>query len=160
MVEILHMPGFLGTNANFAADMTLVLMLLVGVMFTIGFMLARKKKYETHRWVQTSAAILNAILVLWLMVLPFRDFVIRDVGGPRNGIFYTLTILHAAIGAIAFPFGIFVVLRGNKLVPKFLQFSNYKLFMRTAYVLYMTAIFFGVLVYIVWFVLIPNPPLY
>ena len=24
MVEILHKPGFLGTNANFAADMTLV----------------------------------------------------------------------------------------------------------------------------------------
>lgn len=160
MVEILHLPGFLGTNANFAADMTLVLMLLVGVMFTIGFILARRRKYEIHRWVQTAAAVLNAILVLWLMILPFRDFVIRDSGGPRPGIFYAVTSIHAAIGAIAFPFGMFVVLRGNKLVPKFLQFSNYKLFMRTAYALYIITILAGILVYFTWFVFIPDPPIY
>src|SRR3990172_6829725 len=123
MNEFLHQPGFLNTNANFAADMTLVLMLLVAALFTIGFILARRRKYKAHRWVQTSAASLNAILVLWLMILPFRDFVIRDQGGPRPTIFYAITIAHAVIGAIAFPFGMFVVLRANKLVPKPLTFN-------------------------------------
>ena len=160
MVELLHRPGFLGTNANFAADMTLVLMLVVALMFTIGFYMARRKKYEVHRWIQTSAATLNAILVLWLMVLPFRDFVIRDQGGPRPEVFYYITIAHALIGAIAFPFGIFVTLRGNRLVPKALRFTNYKLFMRTAYTLYMLATLAGVVVYFTWFSLIPNPPIY
>jgi uncharacterized membrane protein YozB (DUF420 family) len=160
LIEILHQPGFLRTNANFAADMTLVLMLLVAALFTIGFMLARQRKYEAHRWVQTSAASLNAILVLWLMILPFRDFVLRDQGGPRLPIFYTTTVIHALIGAVAFPFGMFVMLRGNNLVPKALRFSNYKLFMRTAYALYLLATLAGVLVYIVWFVIIPNPPQY
>jgi len=160
MVEILHLPGFLGTNANLAADATLLLMVVIGIMFTIGFILARKKKFEAHRWVQTSAAILNAVLVLWLMILPFRDFVIRDTGGPRTGFFYVITILHAVLGAVALPFGMFVVLRGNRLVPKALRFNNYKLFMRTAYGLYIVTILAGVLVYYTWFVMIPNPPLY
>lgn len=160
MIEILHQPGFLGTNANFAADMTLILMLVVAALFSVGYLLARRRKFEAHRWVQTSAASLNAILVLWLMILPFRDFVLRDQGGPRPSIFYTVTIIHALIGAVAFPFGMFVMLRGNNLVPGALRFSNYKLFMRTAYALYMLATFAGVLVYLVWFVVIPNPPLY
>jgi uncharacterized membrane protein YozB (DUF420 family) len=126
----------------------------------VGFILARRRKFEAHRWVQTTGATLNAILVLWMMILPFRDFVIRDNGGPRPNIFYTITSLHAAIGAIALIFGVFVTLRGNQLVPKSLRFNNYKLFMRTAYGLYIFATFLGVLVYIVWFVIVPNPPLY
>jgi uncharacterized membrane protein YozB (DUF420 family) len=160
MTELLHRPGFLGTSANFAADVTLVLMILVAAMFTVGLVMARRRRYEVHRWIQTSAAALNAILVLWLMILPFRDFVLRDVGGPRPTIFYAVTTVHALAGAIAFPFGMFVTLRGNGLVPKPLRFNNYKLFMRTAYGLYMFTTLLGILVYLTWFVLIPNPPIY
>jgi uncharacterized membrane protein YozB (DUF420 family) len=158
--EFLHQPGFLNTNANFAADMTLVLMLVIAALFTFGFYLARRRKYEAHRWVQTTAVLLNAILVLWMMILPFRDFVLRDQGGPRLPIFYAITVIHALIGAVAFPLGLFVMLRGNNLVPKALRFRNYKLYMRTAYALYMFATLAGVLVYLVWFVWIPNPPLF
>ena len=32
MTELLHQPGFLGTSANFAADMTLVLDFLVAAV--------------------------------------------------------------------------------------------------------------------------------
>jgi uncharacterized membrane protein YozB (DUF420 family) len=158
--EFLHQPGFLNTNANFAADMTLVLMLVIAALFTFGFYLARRRKYEAHRWVQTTAVLLNAILVLWMMILPFRDFVLRDQGGPRLPIFYAITVIHALIGAVAFPLGLFVMLRGNNLVPRALRFRNYKLYMRTAYALYMFATLAGVLVYLVWFVWIPNPPLF
>jgi len=160
MTGILHQPGFLGTNANFAADMTLVLMLLIAALFTVGFILARQRRYVAHRWIQTTGATLNAILVLWMMILPFRDFILRDIGGPRPGIFYTITGIHAAIGAIAFVFGVFVTLRGNQLVPRVLRFNNYKLFMRIAYSLYILATLLGVLVYFTWFVIVPNPPIY
>src|SRR5687768_795031 len=100
MTELFHSPGFLGTNANFAADMTLVLGILVAVLFTIGLILARMGKYDAHRWVQTTAAAINLILVLWLMVLPFRDFIIRDTIGPQPHYFYVITTLHATIGFI------------------------------------------------------------
>jgi len=160
MEGILHNPGFLGTNANFAADMTLVIMLLIAALFTVGFALARAEKYTAHRWVQTAGALLNLIMVLWLMVLPFRDFIVRDIGGPRPNIFYTVTTLHAVFGFSAVVFGLFVVLRGNNLMIKPLRFDNYKPYMRIAYALYMLTTLIGIWVYVTWFVTIPVAPAY
>jgi uncharacterized membrane protein YozB (DUF420 family) len=162
MNEILHQPGFLGTNANFAADMTLVISLLVAVLFSLGVVLAVKGRYQIHRWIQTTAASLNAILVLWMMILPFRDFIIRDFLGSAPAMFYYVTSLHALIGFFGLTVGLFVVLRANelKLIPKALRFNNYKLFMRISYGLYMLATLMGIWVYLTWFVSIPNPPTY
>jgi uncharacterized membrane protein YozB (DUF420 family) len=160
MNEILHQPGFLGTNANFAADMTLVVSIIVAILFTVGVVLAVKGRYTAHRWVQTTAAALNAILVLWMMILPFRDFIVRDFMGERPAYFYAVTTAHAIIGFTALIFGLFVVLRGNNfiLIPKAFRFNNYKLFMRISYALYMLASLLGIWVYFTWFVSIPNPP--
>jgi len=160
MTEILHRPGFLGTAGNLAADMTLVMMLVIAAIFTGGMLLARRKKYDAHQWVQTTGAVLNLALVLWMMVLPFRDFVVRDMEGPRPFYFYGVTIIHAALGASAVLFGLFVVLRGNNLMIKPLRFKRYRPFMRVAYGLYMAATLMGIVVYLTWFVVIPNPPLY
>jgi uncharacterized membrane protein YozB (DUF420 family) len=158
MIDLLHQPGFLGTHANFAADFTLVMMLLIAGLFTLGTVMARRQRYQVHRWIQTSAALLNLIMVLWMMILPFRDFVVRDIGGPRPTFFYTVTSVHAIIGFAALTFGLFVTLRGNELVPQPLKFNNYKRYMRIAYGLYMAATLLGVWVYIIWFITIPNPP--
>lgn len=160
MTALLHSKGFLGTNANFAADMTLVLGIVVATLFTIGFVLARNKKYTAHRWCQTAAVTINLILVLWLMILPFRDFVLRDVGGPREAIFYLVPSIHATIGSIALIFGVFVALRGNELMIKPLKFKNYKVFMRIAYGLYMAATLVGCTVYYTWFVVVSKPPVF
>jgi len=158
MTELLDQHGFFGTSANFIADATLTAMILVGLLFTIGAGLAHLHRYTAHRWVQTSAATLNAILVLWMMVLPFRDFVLPGIPDQVGERFYTVTILHAVVGAVALPFGLFVVLRGNELVPNRLKFKNYKPYMRVAYTLYILTILLGVWVYFTWFVNNPNPP--
>ena len=155
MTELLHSNGFLGTNGNWAADFTLVMMLLVGATLTTGFILARMEKYNIHMVVQTFGVLLNVVFVLWLMVLPFRDFIVKDLGGPRIPIFYVITILHAVLGFCAATFGLFVVLRGWGFMPKPLRFNNYKPFMRVAYGLYMAAILAGIAVYIVWFTVLP-----
>lgn len=158
MPDLLHAPGFLGTNANFAADATLVISILIAIMFTLGYYLARKHKYEAHKWFQTTGAVLNIILVLWLMILPYRDFIVRDTGGPRESVFYFVTSIHALVGVFAFIFGNFVVLRGHKLVPKFLRFENYKPYMRVAYTLYLVTTLLGVWTYLTWFVTTAIPP--
>jgi uncharacterized membrane protein YozB (DUF420 family) len=160
MNQIFHQAGFLGTHANLATDITLVVGLLVATLFTIGVVMAVQGRYQVHRWIQTSAATLNAIFVLWMMILPFRDFVARDFMGSRPPLFYYVTSLHALIGFFGLTLGVFVVLRANKikLIPKALRFNNYKLFMRVSYSLYMLATLVGLGVYLVWFVVIPNPP--
>ena len=158
MLEILHAPGFLGTAANFAADTTLLIMLITASLFTLGAFLAVRGRYTVHRWVQTSATTLNAIMVAWMMILPYRDFVAPGLPERLGERFYLVTTAHAILGGGALLFGIFVTMRGNELVPKALKFNDYKVFMRTSYTLFMLATLLGVLVYLSWFVWNPNPP--
>ena len=161
MNELLHQPGFLGTSANWAADFTLIISLFVAALFTLGVVFAVRGQYGAHRVAQTTAAVINLILVLWMMILPFRDFV-APANNPAAlpGSAILTTRIHALVGASAVIFGLFVVLRANGLMPKFLQFNNYKAFMRVAYVLYMLATLIGIFVYITWFVGNPSPPTY
>lgn len=158
MGDLFHAPGFLGTGANLLTDAALILMVLVAAIFTYGFWLARRARYEAHRWVQTAGGALVLVLVLWLMVLPYRDFVLGGLPERFPEPFYWVTTLHAAVGAIALPFGLFVILRGHGLVPKPLQFQNYRAYMRLAYGLFILTILLGIAVYVVWFVTNPNPP--
>jgi uncharacterized membrane protein YozB (DUF420 family) len=153
MSDFLTMPGFLGTKATFRSDLTLVLILISAVLFNIGFILARKKHFTAHRWVQTSAVTLNTLVVLISMVTSYIIYILPGIPAKLAQGDYAVTTLHALIGAIALVWGVFVALRGNNLVPKKLRFINYKLFMRWAYGLYMVATLGGIIVYIIVFVL-------
>ena len=153
MINFLNQPGFLQTHAPLLSDMTLILILLSAVLFTIGWQLARRKHFKAHRWVQTSAAILNAMVVLSVMVKSFDTHILPGIPGKLLEGDYGVTTIHAFVGAIGLLLGIFVLLRANGLMPKRLRFQNYKLFMRTSYVLYMLSTLLGVIVYIEVYVL-------
>ena len=152
MNTLLNAPGFLGTNANFLSDATLVLILLSAVLLTIGWQLAVRKRYEQHRWVQTFAVTLNTIVVLFTMISSFVIHILPGIPGKLNEGDYAVTTIHALVGMVGMVLGVFIVLRGNKLVPKVLRFKNYKLFMRTSYALYMLATLLGVIVYLLVYV--------
>jgi uncharacterized membrane protein YozB (DUF420 family) len=152
MINILNRSGFLGTQAPFISDLTLVLILLTAVMFTIGWQLARRKQYEAHRWVQTVAACLNAIVVLAVMVRSYTIHILPGIPAKLLEGDYGISTIHAIVGMSALLLGIFVVLRANGLVPKGMRFKNYKLFMQTSYALYMVSTITGVIVYTLVFI--------
>lgn len=147
-------PGFLGSRATFGPDFALVLILISAVLFTIGWQLAVHKHYGIHRWVQTSAAIINGTAVLAVMVGSFLGFMLPRIAGEFAKPPVWVTTVHAIFGTVTFLLGVFVVLRANKLVPMALRFKNYKLFMRTAYSLYMLTTLIGIAVYLVTYVLV------
>lgn len=152
MSDFLTTPGFLGTKATLRSDLTLVLILISAVLFTIGFILARRKQFGPHRWVQTTAVILNTLVVVISMVTSYIIHILPGIPGKLGEGDYAVTTLHAIIGTIGLVFGVFVALRGNELMPKKLRFNNYKLFMRWAYALYMLSTIGGVVLYITIFV--------
>ncbi len=153
MSDFLTTPGFLGTKATLRSDLTLVLILVTAVLFNVGFILARRKQFRAHRWVQTTSVTLNTLVVLISMVTSYIIHILPGIPSKLNQGDYAVTTVHGVIGAIALLLGVFVALRGNELVPMRLRFNNYKLFMRWAYALYMLATAGGVIVYIIVFVL-------
>jgi len=153
MSDFLTSPGFLGTKATLRSDLTLVLIIITAILFNIGFILARRKHFVAHRWVQTSAVILNTVVVLVSMVTSYIIHILPGIPARLAEGDYAVTTLHGIIGAIGLLFGIFVALRGNELVPQRMKFQNYKPFMRWAYALYMLATLGGVVVYIIVFIL-------
>jgi uncharacterized membrane protein YozB (DUF420 family) len=140
--------GFLGTRALLHSDLSLILILFSAALFTIGWRLAVRRNFETHRWVQTAAAILNTIVVLVVMIASFIIYILPGIPEKLLEGTYGVTTVHAFIGALGLLLGVFVVLRANGLMPKSLRFKNYKLFMRTSYWLYMLATLIGVIVYV------------
>jgi len=154
MKDLLGSSGFLGTHAPFISDLTLILILLTAILFTIGWQLARHKRFTAHRWVQTTSACLNAIVVLSVMINVFVVHILPGIPGKLLMGDYAVTTIHAFVGMCGLLMGIFVVLRANKLlVPMRLRFKNYKRFMRTSYGLYMAATLLGMVVYLEVYVL-------
>jgi uncharacterized membrane protein YozB (DUF420 family) len=119
------MKGFLGTNAGFAADVSLVLSIAVLVTLLVGAGLALARRYEAHRWCQSSAVVLNLLLVLVVMIGSFSRSVAEGVPGQLGDPYYGIASAHAALGIITVLLGSFVALRGNNLVPKSIAFNNY-----------------------------------
>lgn len=153
MSDFLTMPGFLGTKATLRSDLTLVLIIVTAILFNVGFVLARRKQFVAHRWVQTSAVILNTLVVLISMVTSYIVHILPGIPSKLAQGDYAVTTVHGIIGAVALIFGVFVALRGNELLPQRMKFQNYKPFMRWAYALYMLATLGGILVYIIVFIL-------
>jgi uncharacterized membrane protein YozB (DUF420 family) len=153
MKDLLGSSGFLGTHAPFISDLTLILILLTAILFTIGWQLARHKRFTAHRWVQTSSASLNALVVLSVMINSFVLHILPGIPAKLLVGDYAVTTIHAFIGMCGLLLGIFVVLRANKLVPKRFRFKNYKRFMRASYGLYMAATVLGLVVYLEVYVL-------
>jgi uncharacterized membrane protein YozB (DUF420 family) len=152
------MNGFLGTHASFLSDLTLVLVLVVVSLFASGFILARRKNLLVHRTVQTIAFFTILILASVMMVLPFRDYVLNDMGGPRPHYFYIITTLHAVMGAIGLLIGLYIMLGAWLLGPKVLPIKYYKGFMRLALVMFVASALTGIWVYSTWYVTLPSPP--
>jgi uncharacterized membrane protein YozB (DUF420 family) len=153
MVHWLTGPGFLGAGAPLYSDLSLLLILLAAGLFTCGWRLAARRQYESHRWVQTAAATLNALVVLSVMIASFVKHILPGVPGKLLEGSYGVTTVHAMVGAIGLILGIFVVVRANRRIPKRLPFKNVRQTMRVSYALYMASTFLGVLVYVAAFVL-------
>jgi uncharacterized membrane protein YozB (DUF420 family) len=153
MQSFLNGPGFLGTHAPLISDLSLVLTLITAGMFTVGWQLARQGHYTIHRWVQTGAATLNAIVVVAFMITSFVRHILPGIPGKLLQGDYGVTTVHALVGTFGLLLGIFIVIRANELGPRALRFTNYKLFMRTSYALYMLATALGAVVYLLVYVL-------
>jgi hypothetical protein len=153
MLNILNGPGFLGTHAPFQSDLSLLLILVSIVLLTIGWQLRLHGHPKAHCPIQAIAAVVNILAVAVVMIPSYIIHILPGIPAKLGTGDYAFTTVHAVVGAAATLLGVFVVLRAYNLVPVRLRFKNYKLFMRTAYLLYASAALLGIVEYILVYVL-------
>jgi uncharacterized membrane protein YozB (DUF420 family) len=137
------------TRPAFGAYVSLVLVLASAVLFTIGWRLAVAHRFPAHCRVQTTAAALNAVVVVFWMIRSFALYIAPELPARLGDRVYAVTTVHAVIGVIGLVLGAAVVLRARELVPASLRFRNMKGFMRASYVLYLFGTATGVTVFVV-----------
>ena len=145
------MNGFLGTGAPLSSDINLVIQLLMGIALLCGMMLARRGHYRAHGICQSSVMLLNLVMIALVMSPSFREGVAPGLPEGLGKAYYWVPTFHAALGTVAQLLGLFIVLRaGTSLLPQALCFDNYKLWMRTALVLWWAVILVGIVTYYAW----------
>lgn len=146
------MGDFLGTGGTFAADFNLLAQIVLGLTLLGGMVLARRKHYRAHQYVQTSVVVLNLFLIAFIMDPAFRNQVEPEIPAHLGMAYYLMATVHATVGVIAEALGLYVVLAaGTKLLPQRLRFTNFKLWMRSLLVIWWVALLLGLGTYYVWY---------
>ena len=148
MFSYLDGAGFITAKSSMGADLSLIISIAAFVMLTVGVVLAKSKRYDAHRWVQTAAVVLNAVPVVFWMIRSFRLYILPDLPGNLSKSVDAITTVHAVAGLIGTVIGLFVMIRASQLAAKGESLSRYKNLMRTAYVVYLVATALGIWVYI------------
>jgi uncharacterized membrane protein YozB (DUF420 family) len=143
----LDSSGFITARSSIGADISLLVSVAAIVLLTTGVVLARTRHYDAHRWVQTSAVILNAVLVVIWMIVSLVRFILPGLPGTLSKQGHTLAAVHAVTGAVGVALGVFVVIAAGRLTSRGQSVGRYKNVMRAAYVVYLAAFVLGLWLY-------------
>ena len=147
------MNGFLGTGATFRADLNLVVQVSMGIVLLVGMVLAKRKNFRAHKYVQSSVMILNLLMIFLIMAPSFHKQVQPQVPGGLKEAYYLVPYIHAVLGTIAEVLGLYIVLvAGTKLLPRKLKFKRYKPWMRTELALWWLVVLIGIGTYYTWYI--------
>ncbi|MGA8490637.1 MAG: DUF420 domain-containing protein [Terriglobales bacterium] len=147
------MKGFLGTGANFGADLNLVVQLVMGVALGMGAILAKQRRYRAHGICQTTVLLLNLLTIGLVMWPSFQQQVKPALSKVLHRWYYEAATIHAVLGIAAELLGLYIVLvAGTDVLPQWLRFKHWKPWMRTELVLWAIVLLSGVGTYCAWYV--------
>ncbi len=145
------MKGFLGTGATLNADLNLLVQLTIGVALLAGMFLARRKRFTAHGICQATVMLLNLAMIGLIMWPSFRRVMLQLPAGLGDR-YYAVATTHAALGMVAELLGLYIVLvAATNVLPHWLRFQRWKLWMRTELALWWVVLLIGVGTYYVWY---------
>jgi uncharacterized membrane protein YozB (DUF420 family) len=150
--DLRAVPGFLGTGAARASDISLVayILLLVPGML-IGFVFARRQSFSQHKVFMTLVTLVNWAIILYLMAVSYsqaREFAAS--GGTTN---LVLPTIHLITGLTAQIIATVSLIRMwfERTLPKSLRYEPIKPQMRLTLGLWLVTAVLGVSIYIMWY---------
>lgn len=153
VLSLLPVRGFLGTGATFEADFNLVVQLAMAAALVAGVFLAKQRRYRAHGVCQTTVLILNLVMIGLVMSPGFRRQAIPRSLSVLHRSYYAAPMVHAALGITAELLGLYIALvAGTNVLPMWLRFTDWKLWMRTEFVLWFVVIISGMGTYYAWYI--------
>jgi uncharacterized membrane protein YozB (DUF420 family) len=144
--------GFLGTGATFAADINLVVQLIMGLALVTGALLAKHKRYRAHAICQTTVLLLNLLMIGLVMWPSFQQQVKPAMSKVLHKWYYEVATIHAVLGIAAELLGLYIaIVAGTNVFPQWLRFKHWKRWMRTELVLWAIVLLGGLGTYCAWY---------
>jgi uncharacterized membrane protein YozB (DUF420 family) len=138
--------GFLGTRANWAADLNLIVQIASLLVLVAARVQAKRRNLNVHhRWMMVIVAV-NAVMIVAIMnpsLFRLLPSAVRDLGAPA----LVLPLPHAVVGALAELMGLYAVLYIRMDLPDSLRPRNVKWFMRITFLLWALALLGGIVLY-------------
>ena len=148
--------GFLGTDASFITDFTLLAEIILFIAVCLGVVAQRRGRYKLHDWIQTPAVILNLFLIIFVMVSSFvGQRVISTLPQRPGDAYYLVVAIHAALGLIAEGLAIYALLAGHQILPR--KIGRLRYWMWATFGFWTAALIAGVATYYVWYMQTPEP---
>ena len=141
--------GFVTARSSLGADLSLIASVLAVALLTAGVVLARRRRYQAHRWTQSGGVALNAVPVVVWMVVSLVRYILPGIPGTLSQHGHLLAAMHATVGAFGVALGLFLLVRGNQLMARDASLRRYRTPMRVAYLLYVGGVALGVALYVV-----------
>ncbi|MCB8924120.1 MAG: DUF420 domain-containing protein [Ardenticatenaceae bacterium] len=147
--------GFLGTNASFITDFTLLAEIIFFVALCVGIVAQRRGQYKLHDWIQTPVVVLNLFLIIFVMVTSFMGQRVVSTLPQRPGdAYYLVVAIHALLGLIAEGLAIYCLLAGHKILPR--KIGRLRYWMWATFAFWTAAVIAGIATYIIWYVQTPE----
>ena len=147
------MNGFLGTGATFAADLNLVVQFIMGTALIAGSVLAKRKRYRAHGICQTTVLLSNLLMIGLVMWPSFQQQVKPAMSKVLHKWYFEVALVHAVFGIMAEMLGLYIVLvASTNILPQWLRFRRWKVWMRTEMVLWTIVLLGGLATYCAWYV--------
>ena len=145
--------GFLGTGATFAADLNLVVQVIMGAALIVGSVLAKRKRFAAHGVCQTTVLLLNLGMIGLVMWPSFQQQVRPALPKGLHRWYYAAATIHALLGVTAELLGLYIVIvAGTSVLPQSLRFKNWKGWMRAELMLWSIVVLSGVGTYYAWYI--------
>ncbi|WP_420645024.1 plastocyanin/azurin family copper-binding protein [Candidatus Leptofilum sp.] len=152
---MMFQSGFLGTNASFITDFTLLAEITLFIALCIGVIAQRRGQYKLHDWIQTPVVILNLFLIVSVMITSFMGQRVISTLPQRPGdAYYLVVALHAGLGLIAEGLAFYCLLAGHQILPR--KIGRLRYWMWATFVFWTAALIAGVATYIIWYVQTPE----
>lgn len=138
--------GFLGTRANWAADLNLIVQIALLLVLVAARAQAKRRNLNVHHRWMTAIVTVNAVMIVAIMnpsLFRLLPSAVRDPGAPA----LVLPLPHALVGVLAEVMGLYAVLSMRMDLPDSWRTRNLKWFMRITFLLWAVALVGGIVLY-------------